>query len=231
MDKSDGIVKELTSLYSQINLAGMKAILNGQEKPDPILNNLEQDQRLGLALIITLTGSITERFQFLMEQIGRIEPEQYYYPVSDLHLTILEFVSAHEDFRRDEAVLDKSGRVVEQAIHGLPPFAINFNGIIASNAAIIVKGYYKSGLLQLRERIRKIAPEHGIHLQERYQSISAHSTMVRFKKNLQNRAELLGIVQKYSEFDIGTSNVNEIELTVHDWYNRKKEGIRKFILR
>lgn len=44
------------------------------------------------------------------------------------------------------------------------------------------------------------------------------------------RADLIGIVQKYNEFDIGTMNVNEIELTIHDWYNRKKEVNRKFVL-
>ncbi len=226
----DEITKALEALYLRINAAGKEAILNRKENIDPVLNNLEQDQRFGLSLLITIKGKIVENFKFLMEEVKKTEPEQYFYPESDLHITILDLISANEGYQRDDYIIGRSVKIIEKAINGLPPFEIKFKGIIFSNAAILAKGYYDFELQLIRERMRKIALENDIDFKERYQSISAHSTIVRFNKSLQNREKLAAIIQKYNNFDIGFMKVNQLDLVVHDWYNRKKEGVGKFIL-
>ncbi|TCL74265.1 A-kinase anchor protein AKAP7 [Hydrogenispora ethanolica] len=229
MDKNDRLTGDLETLYTTINLEGMEAIRSGQEKIDPHLNNLGQDKRLGLTLLITIKGEITQGFQFLTEEIQKIESEQYFYPETDLHITILDLISATESFEKNDAMIRESIKVVQNAMKGLSPFDVQFNGIIASNAAILVKGYDDGGLQKLRRRTRKTASEYGIILKERYQSISAHSTIVRFKKALKNREQLSAVLQQYHDFDMGVMKVNELELVVHDWYNRKKDSVRKLL--
>jgi 2'-5' RNA ligase len=231
MDKNDRLTRELEALYTAINLEGMEAIRSGQEKIDPHLNNLEQDKRLGLTLLITIKGEITQGFQFLTTAIRKIESEQYFYPETDLHITILDLISATESFEKNDDIIRESIMVVQNAMKGLSPFDVRFKGIIASNAAILVKGYDDGGGLQrLRKRTRKMASECGMILKERYQSISAHSTIVRFQKALKNREQLSAVLQQYHDFDMGVMKVNELELVVHDWYNRKKDSVRKFAL-
>jgi 2'-5' RNA ligase len=231
MADQDEITTNLELLYSKINAEGIAAISNGQERIDPILNHLELDKRLGLTLLISIRGKIAENFWTLEEELRKIEPEQYYYPEHDLHLTVIDLISANENFIRDDDIISQFEKLVENATDKLPPFDINFQGIIISNAAVLAKGYYRHGLTQLRERIRKNAIDQRIDLQERYQSISAHSTIVRFKSNLRHREELLTVAQKYHQIDLGSLQVNQLDLVIHDWYNRKKETIRSFILK
>lgn len=230
MITEDKILKELEALYSKINSEGREAIQNSQEKIDLFLNNLEQDRRFGLTLLIKIPKKITGSFRRIEEEIQKVEPEQYFYPETDLHLTVVDLVSASAGFKKDETLIGKSIQLMENAVKRVRPFTIRFQGIITSNAAVLVKGFYRDGLPDLRHQMRKIAHEEGINLQERYQSISAHSTMVRFKSAFQNRREFLTVVQNFHDLEIGTVLVNELELVIHDWYNRRKEVIKKFVL-
>lgn len=224
------MINELETLYSNINSQGMEAILQNQEKIDPVLNNPEQDKRLGLTLLIHIRGEITGKFRLLIEKLRRIEPEQYFYPASDIHVTVLDLISAHKDFAREDPLVAQSIKLVQNAISGLTPFNINFRGIIPSNEAILAKGYYREGLQKLRDRMRELAHEQNIDLKERYQSISAHSTIVRFKSKLQNHEKLLALLQEYQDFHIGEFQVNELELVIHDWYNHRRQEIGKYRL-
>lgn len=223
------ILKELEALYSKIDSEGREAIQNSQEKIDPFLNNLEQDRRFGLTLLIKIPEKVTGSFRRIEEEIQKVEPEQYFYPEPDLHVTVVDLVSASAGFKRDEPLIGKSVQLIENAVKRVPPFTIRFQGIIISNAAILVKGYYRDGLQDLRNIMRKTAHEEGINLQERYQSISSHSTIVRYMSALQNRKKFLTVVQNYHELEMGTVLVNELELVIHDWYNRRKEVIKKFV--
>jgi 2'-5' RNA ligase len=224
-------IKDLDILYSKINSEGKVAIVDGQELVDPLLYNIGQDKRIGLTLLISIQGKITQDFKTLEEKIATIEQEQYFYPETDLHVTVLDLISAREDFTRDESVINQSIELIEKAVIGLAPFDIRFKGIIVSNGAILAKGYYSNGLPQLRDKIREIALERGFNLKERYQSISAHSTIVRFKSNLRNREQLLATVQNCYDLDIGVIRVRELELVIHNWYHSKKEMVRKFRLK
>jgi 2'-5' RNA ligase len=224
------MTNELETLYSHINFQGMEAILHHQEKIDPVLNNPAQYKRLGLTLLIHIRGEITGKLRLLIEEIRRIEPQQYFYPESDFHVTILDLISANENFIQDNLLITQSSKLVQNTVNGLAPFNINFRGIIPSNEAILVKGYYREGLQKLRNRMRELAHQQNIDLKERYQSISAHSTIVRFKSKLQNREKLLALLQEYQDFLIGEFQVNELELVIHDWYNHRRQEIEKYRL-
>ena len=145
-------------------------------------------------------------------------------------ITILDLIGAHENFKRDNELIGKFVRFIEKSILGIAPFDISFKGIIVSSVGILAKGYYQEGLQEIRTRMRDIAATEGINFQERYQSISAHITFVRFKSAIRNRPALSSYIQKEYDREIGTMTVREIHLVIHDWYNRKKEELNRFTI-
>lgn len=225
------ISKKLRDLYQTINNEGQEALLKGEEKIDFILQNGQEDKRRGLTLLIKVKNPVAEKIAYLMEKIRSIEGNQYFYPVSDLHVTVLTFLSGRENFILEEEIKRKSLQIVEKAVLALPPFELEFRGIAVTNAAILAKGYYKSGLSSLRDRIRELAIENDFPLRERYQTISGHSTIVRFKNPLQKREKFLALIQEYQDFNLGVMEVDCLKLVVHDWYNSQKETIREFRLK
>ena len=224
------MINELEALYSSIHSGSMQSIVNGHETIDPLLNARENDTRFGITLLIPLGTSIASEISSIRDEIRKIEPGQYFYPASDLHVTVLDLQSAHESFQRDNERIEESIRLIEMAIPGIAQFDIDFRGIIFSNAGILLKGYYYNGLETIRTRIRERAAAEGITLQERYRSISAHATFVRFRSTLQNRRQLSAYVQKATGRAIGTMTVREMHLVIHDWYNRRKEVVGRFSL-
>jgi 2'-5' RNA ligase len=222
---------ELMALYAGINSQGAEAILQHREQIDPILNDLKRDQRLALALLIPIPAEIADNFKLPQEVIRRLEPEQYFYPLSDLHVTVLDLISGRNDFDRTAPLINRSLELIQNAIGDLAPFDIEFRGLIASNAAILAAGYYHDGLQLLRYRIRENARSQNIDLKERYQSISAHSTIIRFTSRLKHNRELLALLREYRDFPIGKFQVRELELVIHDWYNRRREVIGRFELK
>ena len=157
------MINELEALYSSIHSGSMQSIVNGHETIDPLLNARENDTRFGITLLIPLGTSIASEISSIRDEIRKIEPGQYFYPASDLHVTVLDLQSAHESFQRDNERIEESIRLIEMAISGIAQFDIDFRGIIFSNAGILLKGYYYNGLETIRTRIRERSGRGGDH--------------------------------------------------------------------
>ncbi|WP_378956485.1 2'-5' RNA ligase family protein [Pelosinus sp. sgz500959] len=226
----DKLTEELDGLYNRIHFKGEGAIRNKQEVIDQFLNNMGEDKRFGLTLQINIQGATNDLYKDIIKQIKKIEPDLYFYPDSDLHITVLEVISGNSEFEKDDAQNNKMIELIENALSSIIKFDIEFKGLIVSDAAVLGKGYYRQGLNQIRNKIRELSREENIDVEQRYQRTSAHFTGIRFKSPLKNRSQLLDIVQKYNVAEIGRFRVNELELVIHDWYNRRKEVIKTFTL-
>lgn len=224
------VTEALDILYNKINSEGERAIWNGQEAIEQFLNKMDADKRFGLTLQIDINGATNDLYKKAIARIQGIEPDLYTYPDSDLHVTVIDFVSANIEFVKDDNQNNKTIEIIENALYGIIKFDLVFKGLIVSDAAVLGKGYYIQGLNQIRNNIRKLAREQNINLEQRYQRTSAHFTGIRFKSPLRNRREFVKIVQEYNFSEVGLFRVNELELVIHDWYNRRKEVIKKFIL-
>ena len=224
------MIDELESLYSAIHAGSVQNVISGNETIDHLLNAPEKDRRFGITLLIPLSDAIASSISPIRDDIRRIEPQQYFYTGPDLHITVLDLQRAHEGFQRDSDRLENCIRLIETVLPGIEPFEISFKGIILSSAGILIKGYYREGLQHLRTGVRNRAVERGITLRERYQSLSAHVTIVRFKSALLNRRRLTAYIQNNMHRPIGAMTVQEIHLVIHDWYNRRKEVVRRFSL-
>ena len=92
--------EKLFKIYTDICEQGAKEIRNGNVLYDSFLSNLENDKRLGLSAIISINDNILGEISEIIDRIKEIEPYQFYYPQSDFHITVFDFISGTEDFDR-----------------------------------------------------------------------------------------------------------------------------------
>jgi len=155
----------------------------------------------------------------LTDHFQKLEPHQYYYPASDLHITIFDFIQAQTDFQRDEALEKIFLEIATQAVNGFGAFNIQMKGVVFSNEAGLIRGFDGNKLLFLRENIRSLRTEAGLRNDERYESESAHVTFTRFKNRLEDPITFYTFIEASKMTYLGEESVNQVELVEHDWYN------------
>src|SRR6202034_1298257 len=102
------------------------AIRNGKIEQDPILAARVPDRRRGLTLIARLSVSVRGRIVKFQGQLRRLEPGQYYYEPSELHLPILPLFTAtleHKRFLENEELYL---RAVDRVVRKARPMRIKF---------------------------------------------------------------------------------------------------------
>ena len=172
----------LTEHYNQLYKKSSKAILTEQYKLDPQINN-PSDSRFGLTLLIRPSETIKANIQLFLEEIKAIEPNQYYYPDSDIHITIMGIISCYEGFTLDQINIPEYIDLIEQSLVELDQIEIEFRGLTASPSAIMIQGFPTDESLnifrnKLRESFKNSALEQSID--SRYTIAAAHSTVMRF---------------------------------------------------
>ena len=152
----------------------------------------------GLTLIARLHPDLSERIAAFLDEIQKAEPGQYYYPITDMHLTIMTLVSCDVGFRPEEENISAYLLHVQQALQDTPPFEMYFRGVTASNATVLVWGFPQDAQLQsLRDRIRDSFKEIGSQaVGHRYQTITAHSTVIRFSEALRKPLRFYEFLEK-----------------------------------
>ena len=222
---------QLEELYTRIHTESCSSIINEGVHPDRYLRHPATDRRFGLTLLVEIDRILSESMCSIGEEIKMIEPEQYYYPATDLHVTVLDLVGAHEGFRCDEREIGIFSSMVVDAVKEVEPFDILFKGLILSPTGVLVKGYYREGLPVLRELLRREAGNRRVDMRERYQSITAHASLMRYSSPVADREQLLRFMEKNRDRTIGLVTVRSCTLVIHDWYNRRKEVVGRFALR
>ena len=209
--------KALQESYDVMWNSSKESLLNNEINIDINLSNLEKDKRFGLTVLIPL-GDI---FLKVINQLKEIEPEQYFYPATDTHITIIDFIGASEEVVFDEEQIKIYKKILDEVLKDFSKFNLEFKGLTASKGAVMVQGFFNDELQKLRERLREEVNGRGIELKERYKVGTAHSTIIRFKKKLQNPKALVNKIEKMRDIDLGTFEVKKILFVLHDWYNLK----------
>jgi len=154
-----------------------------------------------------------------MERFKETEPDQYYYPLSDLHVTIFDFISGCADYRRDPGTEKIFMELSRRALADFSPFEFDLEGVAFSSAAGLLRGFDGGQIVEMRRRIRNLLKEYGIPNTERYESESAHVTFCRFKSVLRNPVGLVDLIERNGDLEIGQATIRSFELVEHDWYN------------
>jgi 2'-5' RNA ligase len=216
-------------LYNAIKAQNASYLENGNICIDDHLNDIPNDKRLGISLLIPI-NAIHKTYAAMAHEFSLIDPYQYYYPLNDIHITIFDFLKGSSNYHPDVYLEKIFAGMCGNLCNKIAPFIINFDGIVFCKDSLLIKGYDDGALVSIRSMIREEMSTNGIPLDERYNSESAHLTFCRFKSQLSHREQFARAVKKYSEYSLGEQRVDTIELVEHDWYNlvEKKRVIKTF---
>jgi len=113
--------------------------------------------------------------------------------------------------------------IIQKSIENIKDLEIHFQGITASNSAIMLQGFPSNNSLdQLRNNLRMNFKNSGLQqsIDSRYAIQTAHSTVMRFREKIIDKEVLMKTLEEYRTFDFGKFRVEKIELVHNDWYQR-----------
>jgi 2'-5' RNA ligase len=213
--------------YHQLYTKSAKSILAGHYTLDPQLKN-EDDSRFGITLLLRPSKKIKTNIQLFLEELKTVDPVQYYYCETDIHITLMSIISCYKGFTLDKINVQDYIEIIQKSLEDLGEIKIDCKGVTASDSAIMIQGFPTDETLndlrdKLRERFKKSTLEQSID--SRYAISTAHSTVVRFQEKLQNPTAFMQVIEKFRTYDFGSFSVENIELVYNDWYQRKSKTI------
>ncbi|MBH8557021.1 2'-5' RNA ligase family protein [Hymenobacter negativus] len=217
----------LTAHYDAMRQAAVHQLARGEAELDSLLDS-PLDTRRGITLLARPPAAVTARIGEMLTDFRRIEPNQYYYPTSDMHVTILSIICCYPGFTLDLIDPTAYQNAVRTIVQSSAPFSIRFAGLTASPGSLIVKGFpVGDGLENLRTAMRRFFRSAGLQhsIDQRYSIQTAHSTVLRFRSPLQNPARLLEKLANYQSYFIGSFEIDAVELVYNDWYQRARNTV------
>ena len=209
----------LDNHYGSILTANKEKILAGGAG-DAFLEKALTDNRMSLVVLIRIPLDAAEKINSCINELKGIEPNLYYYPAQDFHITVMDVLKGEEG-RSIPPNITEYIHCIEECSKDISPFKIEFDGLTASDNAIMVRGYYDDQLMVFRQKLRDMLKQRGLSLEERYKTISSHVTIARLLSKYQNPEKLLDYIEKPRSF--GNMTVSNMEISFHNWYDTRKE--------
>lgn len=218
--------QEAEQVYDALLHEALSSFKQSVATYDPYLDPLKNlaDARRGATLIARLDNSVLQKYAAFKQDLTAGCPNQYLYPVSDLHVTIMSIVSCYSGYTFVEQQLDSYCSLIASALTNIRQFDVEFSGLTASNQCIMIKGFPICDMLnQLRNQLRSTFANQPIEntLDQRYTQKTAHITCVRFVQPMANFAALIELLRGHQQLSFGTSVIKEILLVSNDWYMQK----------
>jgi 2'-5' RNA ligase len=185
------------------------------------------DARRGVTLLARPSARVASSIVQFLDELRALEPEQYYHPRSDLHLTVLSLFTATVDHAPYLAHLDDYRAAVAESLDGLARFTVDTIGVTLTQGAVLAKGFPRDGTLtHVRERLRASLAERGLGatVDGRYRLETAHTTLVRFTAPLRNPERFVDALAAARWRPFGTTVVDRLELTLADWYQSSESS-------
>lgn len=216
---------DLAAHYKQLFTESSKAILENNYVIDTKID-AENDNRFGITLLIRPPESIKNKIQSFLNELKKEDPAQYYYPNSDMHITVLSIISCYNGFSLNQINTEAYIALIEENLTVLQNLEINLNGITASNSTIMIQGFPANDSLNLfRDLLRKAFQNSSLEqsIDSRYTLFTAHISVCRFRNPIANTQKLVSLLEKYRKQDFGKFTVDKVELVCNDWYQRKEK--------
>lgn len=215
---------DLHTHYNLLYENAVQAIQTDKYTTDPLIDTAE-DNRRGVTLVIRPDKNLAAAVNRFLTDIQLHEPEQYYQPIHDRHITLLSIITCKPGFQLNDIDVPAYTHLIQKAIEQQPAFNIVFKGITASPSCIMLQGFPENNVLtEIRNILRAAFKASGlIHsIDERYTIQTAHMTVIRFRTPLKNIRSFLSAIEPYRNFYFGTTAVKNTELVFNDWYQRKE---------
>lgn len=225
----------LASRYQQLWDGAIDQVRQGQVAIDPLLARREADRRRCLTVLIRPSPAIQATVTAFLNELRGVDPEQYYYDASELHVTVLSLFTATLDYARLLARYDDYLEAVQVALTRAPVFEIEFTGVTLSREAVLIQGYPDNTVLNdLREALRRELRTRDLteRLDGRYLLQTAHITAVRFRESLRDSRLLGQILAQYRSYSFGRTQAEELHFVRNDWYMSRQsvEVLRRYSL-
>jgi 2'-5' RNA ligase len=217
----------LSEHYNTLFKTSSELILSENYSIDSKIRD-NSDQRFGITLLIRPNDEIKNNIQAFLKEIKKTEPEQYYYPNSDIHITVLAIISCAEGFTLNQFSMSEYVEIIEKSLVDINKIEIEYQGVTLSPSAIMIQGFPSDDSLNtFRNKLRENFKNSSLRqsMDSRYTITAAHSTVMRFQNKLQNPKKLVEIVEKFRNYNFGKFTVDKIELVFNDWYQRKKNTV------
>ncbi len=211
--------------YNNLYNAGINSIESDTYDTDSLIDSLS-DKRLGVTLIIRPSQTVKNNIQTFLKALYKNDSSQYYYPNSDIHITVISIISCYNEFNLNKISISDYVSLVKKSLQNVETFHIQFKGITASKSGIMIQGFPENETLNnLRNQLRKNFKNSTLEqsLDQRYAIQTAHATVVRFRNELKNKKEFLKTIQEFKNYDFGSFEVKELNLVFNDWYLREKQ--------
>lgn len=212
----------LTQHYDRLWQQSLARFEQGDFVLDDQIDNPD-DKRFGITLLLRPDQAVKNRICRFIDELEAVEPEQYYYPDTDFHITVMSVISCYTGFSLEQIDLKAYARVIRKVLKDISAFTIDLKGITASPSCIMLQGYPQGHTLDIvRDRLREYfkATELEQSIDQRYTIQTAHSTVMRFRKPVQQKQQLLDVLKAYRTFHFGTFKVGEMALVFNDWYQK-----------
>ena len=225
---------DLAAHYNQLFTEASNAILDNNYVIDTKID-AETDNRLGITLLIRPPESIKNKIQSFLNELKKEDPTQYYYPNSDMHITVLSIISCYDGFGLNQINPEAYITIIQEKLAVLKNLEINLSGITTSNSTIMIQGFpTNDSLNSFRDLLRKAFQNSNLEqsIDSRYTLFTAHVSVCRFRKPINNTEKLVSLLEKYRKTEFGKFEVKEIELVHNDWYQKqeKTQLLHQFIV-
>ena len=214
----------IQSIYDDMWQRFELALKRNEYELDPYLSDLENDTRRGITALAYLNqgnrSTVNEIIRF-QKEVRELEPEQYYHPSNELHLTVLSVISCLPEFAVTEIDVNSYIDVFRSVLKNTGKIEIRYQGVSASPNCIVIQGFPTSDTLErLRNELRTQLTEAGVRVtfDSRYKLVTAHSSIIRFKAPLNDAQQLLALCQRYRNHDFGRVVLEDFELVFNNWY-------------
>ena len=215
---------DLKEHYNKLYQDSIKKIKSDSYQVDKLIDS-DNDKRFGITLLLRPDNSVKVNIQKFLSEIKVIEPHQYFYRDSDLHVTVMSIISCYDGFNLSQIRIKDYVETIKKSIMGVSCFNIEFKGLTASPSCLMVQGFPENNsLTQIRDSLRVDFKETGLEqsMDKRYAIQTAHSTIFRLKEDIENKESFLDTLEKYRDYYFGAFTVNSLELVFNDWYHRKE---------
>lgn len=88
---------EITNHYNKLFEESIEIIRSDNYKVDNLIDS-NFDNRFGITLLIRPSNDVKNEFQKFLSAVNSVEPKQYYYPSSDIHLTVIAIITCYNGF-------------------------------------------------------------------------------------------------------------------------------------
>ncbi len=220
-----GMTEPFTTIYNMLWDTSFEAVSRGKIEIDSYITNPETDRRRGLTLIFRPTDELKRDILAFLDQLRRLELDQFYYTEANLHFTVLSLFTATADHQREYDHLDAYQAAVESAIRGISPFTFQLKGLTLSKSAVMLCGFPRpDNLNAIRKTLRKNLIYGGLAqgLDRRYILTAAHTTILRFSAPLKNPARFSEFLLENKQRGFGSLTVDRLQLVKNDWYMSKQ---------